>query len=217
MLTWMIGGSGADAGHSMHSMAPANSGESSSQRRLRSASCGKSENQSLSSSNVATRPTTNLRVTKTNHQNSEAKVRSVENERIKNLQVQELTKESDLNAHFSRKTSTEREAHAMLIREQMKQDFDMILEQKESELRDAKHTARQLSSAQHYQKQELNRPAWTNDTAEKTIAGLRSELATAQESFKQCQADLWRLQPLPQVTDTEILRDFDELCHNTLS
>lgn len=48
-------------------------------------------------------------------------------------------------------------------------------------------------------------------------ARLERELAFAQDSFKRCQTDLWRLQPLPQVTDAEILTDFDELCHRVSS
>ena len=46
-----------------------------------------------------------------------------------------------------------------------------------------------------------------------TNARLKRELAMAQDSFKRCQSELWRLQPLPEVTDTEILNDFDEICH----
>ena len=48
-------------------------------------------------------------------------------------------------------------------------------------------------------------------------ARLERELAIAQDSFKRCQTDLWRLQPLPQVTDTEILTGFEELTHRVSS
>ena len=119
-------------------------------------------------------------------QHSERKIDRAQQILQEGVMTQQRPEDRDLHMHPSMSMAIDFEAQTNLMRSQLEQRYNEILERKEREWGDA-------------------------------YARLEQELATAQDSFKRCQADLWQLQPLPQVTDTEILNDFDELCYRVAS
>ena len=54
-------------------------------------------------------------------------------------------------------------------------------------------------------------------TAEQQVEQLRSELESTQRHLQLCKDDLFRLQPMAQMPDTEVVKEFESVCQDVIS
>ena len=79
------------------------------------------------------------------------------------------------------------------------------------ELRQAYDTLVQSYRAQEGELEGFNQVLAQN---EHDLQIVRTQLANAREELSSCKDDLFRMQPITQVPDTDILRDFEQVCEN---
>lgn len=85
------------------------------------------------------------------------------------------------------------------------------------ELQKVRQSQIKLRQSREAQKGEINSLNQSLKQNERDLQDVRTKLANTQEELTLCKDDLFRLQPAAQVPDTDILKDFDQLCENIVS
>ena len=95
-------------------------------------------------------------------------------------------------------------------------DLKEKLREMEARFRTHQKEVTTLQTALKTQKDELDNMMKLKRTAEQKLKQLHSELEITRGQLRLCKDDLFRLQPMAQVPDTEIVKDYDSICQDVI-
>lgn len=117
------------------------------------------------------------------------------------------TQDDSEGAHKSRTPVTSRE-----IKIKGTSEHRLVLQKKDEEIEELKSHYHHLWYTCKNQEANNSNLTQTIAAAEHEIQGLRQQHLAAQRDLQACKDDLFRLQPLAQVPDSNIAKDYDLLC-----
>ena len=150
------------------------------------------------------------------HRNQRLTLREVADTKKSNTELEETLQKR------SKELQKAQGRYASLLREhkaKMKEDVEeLALTRKNAEniFRSHQQEMTAINGALTSQTEDLNNTKRLKRAAENRSEQLRSELEITQGQLRLCKDDLFRLQPMAQVPDTEIVKEFGSICQDVI-